>query len=111
VLLRDVGWAEDSNYIQTAMVRINGQRQVYVPIYRQQGSSSLGVINGVKKSLPDVQKRLPPNAQDVQLDLVMDQSESIRHSINGLIEAAVVGAVLVALMILLFLGSARMTLI
>ena len=48
VYLRDIGQAEDSSAIQTSRVRIDGQREVYVPIYRQQGASSLAVVDGVK---------------------------------------------------------------
>lgn len=106
VLLRDVGHAEDSSSIQTALVRINGHRQVYVPIYRQQGASSLKVVDGVKGAIPLMEERLP---KGVKLDFVMDQSEYVRHAIEALIHEGVIGAVLVAVMILIFLGNARMT--
>src|SRR6516162_1591311 len=52
IYLHDVGYAKDSHSIQTALVRINGRRQVYVPIYRQQGASTLTVVNGVRKEIP-----------------------------------------------------------
>src|SRR5262249_29026532 len=111
VFLRDVGQAVDSHSIQTALVRINGRRQVYVPVYRQQGASSLAVVDGVKKDLPRMEESLKANGSAVKLDLVMDQSVYVREAINALIHEGVVGAVLVAGMILLFLGNARMTLI
>jgi multidrug efflux pump subunit AcrB len=108
VYLKDIGHAEDSFAIQTSRVRINGSRQVYVPIYRQQGASSLTVIKGVKDHLKYIQDRCP---KGTKLDLVMDQSIFVKEAIQSLIEEGVVGAVLVSIMILIFLGSWRMTLI
>jgi len=106
VYLRDIGHAEDAHSIQTSRVRINGRRQVFVPIYRQGGASSLAVANGVREALPDIQNRLP---EGTKLDFVMDQSDYVRKSIHSLIEEGVIGAVLVGVMILLFLGNGRMT--
>jgi multidrug efflux pump subunit AcrB len=108
VYLRDVGRAYDAHSIQTAMVRINGRRQVYVPIYRQQGASSLAVVNGLRQHLDTMQQNLP---EGVKLNVVMDQSVSVREAIRSLIEEGVIGAVLVSVMILIFLGNFRMTLI
>ncbi|MBI3407982.1 MAG: efflux RND transporter permease subunit [Planctomycetes bacterium] len=108
IYLRDVGFAQDASAIQTALVRINGLRQVYVPIYRQQGASSLTVIDGVKREIPAMEGKMPAG---VKLDLVMDQSEYVREAIQALIHEGVIGAVLVAVMILIFLGNWRMTLI
>jgi multidrug efflux pump subunit AcrB len=108
VFLRDVGKAEDSYAIQTSRVRINGRREVYVPIYRQQGASSLSVANGVQKHIKYMQERLPPGTK---LKFVMDQSVYVRESIHTLIEEGIVGAILVGIMILIFLGNWRMTVI
>ncbi len=108
VFVRDIGYAEDAAAIQTGMVRINGRRQVYIPIYRQQGASSLGVIDGVKSEIRLMQEKLPTGTQ---LDLVMDQSHYVREAINALVHEGLIGAVLVAIMILIFLGHWRMTLI
>lgn len=106
VFLEDIGHAEDSYSIQTSRVRINGKRQVFVPIYRQGGASSLAVAEGVKAAIPAIEDRLP---EGTKLDFVIDQSEYVRKSIRGLVEEGVVGAVLVAVMILIFLGDWRMT--
>jgi multidrug efflux pump subunit AcrB len=111
VYLRDIGKAEDSHAIQTGMVRINGRRQVYVPIYRQQGASSLSVIDGVKGDLDHMTANLKANGKDVKLDVVMDQSVYVRSAIHSLVEEGLVGALLVSAMILIFLGNWRMTLI
>jgi multidrug efflux pump subunit AcrB len=109
VFLRDVGYAMDSHSIQTGMVRINGKRQVYVPIYRQQGASTLTVVDGVRDEIPHLTDVLKSNGNNVKLDVVMDQTVSVREAIRALIDEGVVGAVLVAVMILIFLGNARMT--
>jgi multidrug efflux pump subunit AcrB len=108
VYLRDIGRAQDSYAIQTSRVRIDGRREVYVPIYRQQGASSLDVANGVKKEIADMEARLP---KGTKLDFVMDQSFYVRKSIDSLVEEGILGAGLVAVMILVFLGNGRMTVI
>jgi multidrug efflux pump subunit AcrB len=118
VYLRDIGEARDSNAIQTSRVRINGKNQVYVPVYRQQGASSLAVADGVKAHIPIMEERLKGTVLNEQgqptttkLAFVMDQSLYVREAINSLIEEGVIGAVLVTIMILVFLGNWRMTLI
>jgi multidrug efflux pump subunit AcrB len=108
VYLRDIGHAEDTHLIQTSRVRINGEPQVYVPIYRQGGASTLAVTDGLRAELPRIQANLP---EGTKLEFVMDQSEYVRKSIHSLIEEGVVGAVLVSIMILIFLGNWRMTVI
>jgi multidrug efflux pump subunit AcrB len=108
VYLKDVGYAADSSAIQTSRVRINDRQQVYVPIYRQQGASSLAVANGVKNHIKEMEAHLPP---DTKLTLVMDQTESVKEAIVSLIHEGIIGAALVSVMILIFLGNWRMTLI
>lgn len=108
VYLRDVGKAEDGNRIQTALVRIDGKSQVYIPIYRQQGASSLAVVNSVQESLSALTKLAP---EGVKVDVVMDQSVYVRSSIEGLVHEGALGAGLAAIMILIFLGDFRLTMI
>jgi multidrug efflux pump subunit AcrB len=107
--LRDVATPKDASFIQTNVVRVNGRRQVYVPIYRQLGASTLDVVANVKKSLPDIQQRL--SREGIKLTPVMDQSVYVQKSIQSLIQEGVLGAILCSLVILLFLGEWRMTLI
>ncbi|HVX09933.1 MAG TPA: efflux RND transporter permease subunit [Pirellulales bacterium] len=107
--LADVATPKDANFIQTNVVRVNGKRQVYVPVFRQQGSSTLDVVNTLKTSLPAMESRLTRDG--INLKLVMDQSVYVRHSIESLIEEGLLGAVLCSLVILLFLGEWRMTVI
>ena len=100
--------AQDSYSIQTSRVRIDGHAQVYVPIYRQQGASSLAVAEGVKDYIHHMESRLP---EGTKLDFVMDQSLYVKESISSLIEEGIMGACLVSVMILIFLGNWRMTII
>jgi multidrug efflux pump subunit AcrB len=114
VYLKDVGFAKDSSAIQTSRVRITdkespeGRKEVYVPIYRQQGASSLAVAEGVRKHLKFMEDRLPPGTH---LHFVMDQSFYVKESINSLVHEGIIGSALVSVMILIFLGNWRMTLI
>jgi len=114
VYLKDIGHAEDAYTIQTSRVRLvdeaapQGRREVYVPIYRQQGASSLAVANGVKTYIDFMEQQLPPGTK---LHFVMDQSLYVKEAIHSLIEEGIIGALLVSAMILIFLGNWRMTMI
>jgi multidrug efflux pump subunit AcrB len=106
IFLKDVAQAEDSAQIQTNVVRINGRRQVYIPIYRQPGANTIAVVDGVKNTMNEILSRLP---EGVNLDVVMDQSVYVREAIANLQHEGILGAVLAALMVLFFLGSIRST--
>ncbi len=107
--LKDVASPKDASFIQTNVVRVNGRRQVYIPVFRQMGSSTLSVVNKLKESVPDMTSKV--TRPDIGLKLVMDQSVYVRHSIESLFEEGVLGAVLCSLVILIFLGEWRMTMI
>jgi multidrug efflux pump subunit AcrB len=107
--LRDVATPKDASFIQTNVVRVNGRRQVYIPVFRQLGSSTLDVVNNLKGAIDNIESRLTRTG--INLNVVMDQSVYVRHSIESLVEEGVLGAVLCSLVILLFLGEWRMTVI
>jgi multidrug efflux pump subunit AcrB len=107
--LRDVAKSEDAAFIQTNIVRVNGRRQVYIPVYRQLGASTLKVVQTLKQALPDMEPRL--TRAGTALKLVMDQSIYVRSSIEALAQEGALGSILCSLVILLFLGEWRMTLI
>lgn len=107
VYLRDVATPRDANYIQTNVVRVDGKREVYIPVYRQLGASTLGVVNKLGTSLKGFEERLTRSG--INLKLVMDQSVYVRSSIKALVQEGVLGAILCSLVILLFLGEIRMT--
>lgn len=105
--LRDVATVKDAAFIQTNIVRIDGKKEVYIPVFRQLGASTLAVVNTVRSSLEEFTGRLTRSG--VALRLVMDQSVYVRQSISALMQEGLLGAVLCSLTILLFLGQWRMT--
>ena len=107
ITLRDVGKAVDSTMIQTNVVRIDGRRAVYIPVMKQAGANTLEVIDGVKAALPKL-IGLPAN---LDVKLIFDQSLYIRQSIKTLEDEGLMGGGLACLMVLLFLGSLRYTVI
>jgi len=107
VVLKDVGRAADSTMIQGNVVRINGRRAVYLPIMKQAGANTIQVIDGIKEALPQL-IGLP---KDLSVKLIFDQSLYIRQAITTLEHEGLLGGGLACLMVLLFLGSLRYTLI
>ena len=88
-------------------MRVNGKRQVYIPVYRELGSSTLSVVDDLKKAIPDMQQRI--SRPGIKMNVVMDQSVYVRKSISSLAQEGILGAVLCSLVIFLFLGNWRMT--
>ncbi len=107
--LDEVATPKDSAFIQTNIVRVNGRRQVYIPVYRQIGASTLDVVDTLRKTLPEMKSKI--KVPGVDLKAVMDQSVYVRSSIGALVQEGTIGAVLCSLVILVFLGEWRMTLI
>ncbi|HUC54011.1 MAG TPA: efflux RND transporter permease subunit [Candidatus Cybelea sp.] len=107
VLVSDVGKALDAQAIQTNIVRVDGQRSVYLPILKQGGdTNTIAVVDGIKgalNNLVDIPKQLIAK-------VVFDQSIFVRLAIENLLHEGAIGLILTALMILLFLGSVRATL-
>jgi multidrug efflux pump subunit AcrB len=106
VLVADVGKARDAAAIQTNIVRVDGQRSVYLPILKQGGdSNTIAVVNGIRsriKDLLDVPKSLKAN-------VVFDQSTFVKTAISNLGSEGGIGLALTSAMILIFLGSGRAT--
>lgn len=107
--LGDVATPKDAAFIQTNIVRVDGRKQVYIPVYRQGGASTLAVVEAVRRSLPETEQKL--SRPDINLELVMDQSIYVRESIKALLQEGITGAILCSLVILIFLGQWRMTVI
>ena len=106
VLVQDVGRAADAHQTQTSIVRVDGQRSVYLPVLKQGGdTNTISVVNGIKDAVGDlvgVPKSLVAN-------VVFDQSVFVKKAITNLLHEGVIGLILTGLMILLFLGSMRAT--
>jgi multidrug efflux pump subunit AcrB len=121
VYVKDVGDVEDTAAIQTNVVRISrapsweSKRQVYIPIFRRPGSNTIEVVEGVRERIPEFLNRLPikEGRQDsgLNLDVVADQSVFVRNAISSLTWEGILGAVLASLMVLIFIGSVRSTVI
>jgi multidrug efflux pump subunit AcrB len=108
VYLRDVATVADGFAPQTNIVRQDGHRGVLVTIVKSGTASTLDVVSGIRALLPRVATMLPPQLKIEPLD---DQSIFVRGAVSGVIREAIIAAALTGLMILLFLGSWRSTLI
>jgi multidrug efflux pump subunit AcrB len=106
VMVADVGVAKDAQQIQTSIVRVDGQRSVYLPVLKQGGdTNTISVVDGIKSAVSnlfDIPKSLIAN-------VVFDQSLIVKKAIENLLHEGAIGLILTALMILLFLGSMRAT--
>ena len=107
IYVRDVAHVRDGYPPQTNIVRRDGHRGVLMSVLKTGSASTLDIIRGIKERLPGIRAALPP---DFHIDLVGDQSLFVRAAIEGVVREAVIAAALTALMILLFLGSWRSTL-
>jgi len=106
VLVADVGRAEDAGAIQTNIVRIDGQKSVYIPILKQGGdSNTIAIVSGVKEAIKD----LVDIPVTLKTAVVFDQSVFVKTAVKNLLKEGGIGLVLTGLMILLFLGSPRAT--
>ena len=106
VLVGDVGKAVDSGALQYNIVRIDGQRSVYVPIFKQGGdSNTITIVNGIKAAI----KHLVDIPDALKTAVVFDQSVFVKLAISNVSREAVIGLVLTGVMILVFLGSPRAT--
>jgi multidrug efflux pump subunit AcrB len=108
VFLRDVAHVRLGAAPQTNLVRRNGRRSALLTILKSGGASTLDVVNRVRARMPSIMATLPPS---LKLDFLFDQSVFVRASIAGVVREAIIAACLTGLMILLFLGSWRSTLI
>ena len=108
IYVRDVANVRNGFSPQTNIIRRDGQRGVLVSILKAGSASTLDVVAGIKKLLPRVAATLPPQ---LQITPLADQSIFVRAAISGVIREAIIAACLTGLMILIFLGSWRSTLI
>ena len=104
VLVGDIGHAVDGGALQYNIVRIDGQRSVYVPVFKQGGdSNTITIVDGMKAAI----KHLVDIPQQLQTDVVFDQSVFVKTAIANVSKEALIGLVLTGIMILIFLGSPR----
>src|SRR4030088_221729 len=108
IYISDVAWVRDGFPPQTNIVRVNGQRASLLTVQKSGTESTLSIIAGIKALLPQIKATVPP-----QLDIkpLADQSIFVKGSIQGVVREALIAACLTAVMILIFLGSWRSTII
>ncbi|MFT6761243.1 MAG: multidrug efflux pump subunit AcrB, partial [Psychroserpens sp.] len=104
IYVKDIGEAVDASVIQTNIARVDGKEQVYLPIFKRPGANTIAAVESVRKSLPLLKDRMP---DDVNLNVVFDQSVYVRNSISGLAYAGFGGLLLVIIVLVLFLGNFR----
>ncbi len=106
VLVADIGQAVDSGALQYNIVRIDGQRSVYIPVFKQGGNSNtITIVDGMKAAI----KHLVDIPASLKTAVVFDQSVFVKLAIGNVTREATIGLVLTGLMILIFLGSPRAT--
>jgi hydrophobic/amphiphilic exporter-1 (mainly G- bacteria), HAE1 family len=106
VVVADVGKGEDAGAIQTNIVRIDGQKSVYIPILKQGGdSNTIAIVDGIKEAT----KHLVDIPESLRTAVVFDQSIFVKIALKNLLKEGGIGLALTGLMILLFLGSPRAT--
>jgi HAE1 family hydrophobic/amphiphilic exporter-1 len=106
VTVNDIGKAEDAHGIQTNVVRIDGQKSVYIPIMKQGGdTNTIAVVDGVRELI----KHLYDIPQQMKTSIVFDQSVYVKEAIDTVLHEGFLGLILTVLMILIFLGSVRAT--
>ena len=106
VFISDVGKAVDGSALQYNIVRVNGQRSVYVPVQKQGGNSNtIAVVNGIRGAIKDL-RDIP---SQLHTHVVFDQSLFVKQAISTVLREGGIGLVLTALMVLIFLGSPRAT--
>ena len=108
IYLRDVANVRDGFGIQTNIARRDGRRGTVLTVLKSGDVSTLDIVDNIRAAIPRVASTLPP---ELKVDLIADQSVFVRAAIVGVIHEAIIAACLTALMILLFLGSWRSTLI
>ena len=108
VYIRDVANVRDGYAPQTSMVHVSGGRSVLMSILKNGSASTLDVVGRVREMMPNTLAKLP---KELKASLLFDQSVFVRAAVSGVVKEAAIAAALTALMILLFLGSWRSTLI
>ena len=108
IRIGDVAFVHEGHSIQQNIVNQNGRRGVLLTVLKNGGASTLSVVNRIKEALPRIKATLP---KDLELTQLFDQSLFVRASVFGVVREAAIAALLTALMILLFLGSWRSTLV
>jgi multidrug efflux pump subunit AcrB len=108
VYVRDVAFVHDGASFQTNIVRQDGRRGALLTVLKNGNASTLAVVSGIVDMLPNIEATLPPG---LTLRRTIDQSLFVRAAVDGVVKEAIIAACLTAIMILIFLGSWRSTIV
>jgi len=108
IYLRDVGTVKDTSDVLAGYALLNGQRTVYIPVTKRPDASTITVVNEVRQNIERFQSLIP---QDIKITYEFDQSQYVRAALLSVVREGLIGAGLTGLMILLFLGDWRSSLI
>ena len=108
IYIRDVAHVRDGSPPQRNLVRVDGRRSVLMTVLKSGSASTLAIVSGVKNLLPKIEEALPPSLKIIPM---ADQSVFVKAAVSGVVREGVIAAALTSLMILLFLGSWRSSLI
>jgi multidrug efflux pump subunit AcrB len=108
VYVRDVARVEDGADVVYNIALVNGHRTVYMPVTKRPDASTMTVVHALKSALPRMRSLVP---EDIRIDFAFDQSVYVKNSTRGLLTEGIIGAALTGLVVLLFLGNWRSSLI
>jgi multidrug efflux pump subunit AcrB len=108
IYIRDVAHVRDGSPPQTNIVRVDGRRAIMMAVMKTGSASTLDIIKGIREKLVSIKGQLPPQ---LQINALSDQSIFVRGAISGVVHEAIIAACLTAIMVLVFLGSWRSTII
>ena len=108
VYMRDVAFVHDGNAVQSNVVHVNDSRSVLLTVFKNGAVSTLAIVDGIRDRVEKLKDMVP---EGLKMDLIGDQSIFVRGAVNGVLHEGIIAAALTSLMILLFLGSWRSTVI
>jgi len=108
IYVRDVAFVHDGNAVQTNIVHVNDGRSVLLTVFKNGATSTLAIVDGIKARVEELKNLVP---EGLKMDLIGDQSIFVRGAVNGVLHEGILAAALTSVMILLFLGSWRSTVI
>ncbi|WP_028080447.1 efflux RND transporter permease subunit [Solimonas soli] len=108
VYIRDVAYVHDGNAVQSNIVHVNDGRSVLITVFKNGAVSTLDIVDGIRKRVEELKDLVPDG---LKMDLIGDQSLFVRGAVSGVIREGAIAAALTSLMMLLFLGSWRSTVI
>jgi multidrug efflux pump subunit AcrB len=108
IYMRDIAFVHDGAPPQTNLVRVDGSRAVLMPVFKSGDTSTLDIVAGVRHMLPIIKEAMPKSLRIIPLG---DQSVFVKDAVSGVVREATIAALLTGLMVLLFLGSWRLTVI